>query len=462
MLSRQTRTAVLELAARGVAKRAIARTLGLSRRSVRAVLESGHVEPPGIARRQKAEAHRDDILALYTSCQGNLVRVHEELLAQGADLSYPALTAFCRRQGIGTQPKQAAGRYDFAAGEEIQHDTSPHLADLGGQRRRVQSAAATLAYSGMLFFQAYPRFRRLECKSFLTEACRYFGGSAAQVLIDNTHVVVLRGTGAAMVPVPEMAAFAQRLGFLFRAHEIGHANRSARVERPFDFIEHNFFAGRSFADFEDLNHHARQWCDRVNQRFVRSRRARPIELFATERTALKPLPLWLPDPYELARRTVDVEGYVCYETNRYSAPEEWIGDPVELRATLKRLTLEHPRHGAVEHPRHLLPEGRRFTLPEHRRPRRKRPAPTHRELEAIALRAPQLLDYAQQLVTRGKGLPTLALRQLLRMIRDYPPKNLHQAVLTALHYGLFDLNRLETMVLKNIATDFFRFDGDPP
>jgi len=33
--------------------------------------------------------------------------------------------------------------------------------------------------------------------------------------------------------VPEMVAFAERFGFEFRAHALGHANRSARVERPF-------------------------------------------------------------------------------------------------------------------------------------------------------------------------------------------------------------------------------------
>ena len=46
-------------------------------------------------------------------------------------------------------------------------------------------------------------------------------------MIDNTHVVVLHGTGSQMVPVPEMAAFAERFGFRFEAHERGDANRSA-------------------------------------------------------------------------------------------------------------------------------------------------------------------------------------------------------------------------------------------
>jgi len=461
MLKRETRTAILELAARGVGKRAIARTLGISRRSLQKVLASGHAEPPAVLRPHKAAVHREQILALHASCRGNLVRVHEELLAQGCEISYQALTAFCRHSGIGTEPKIAAGHYHFDPGQEIQHDTSPHTTSLGGRRHTVQSASAVLAYSGMLFFQAYPRFRRFECKVLLTEACRYFGGAPAQIMVDNTHVVVLRGTGSAMVPVPEMVAFAERFGFLFRAHEKGDANRSARVERPFHFIEHNFFAGRSFADLEDLNAQARQWCDQVNQRFVRSRRARPSELFALERTALRPLPLWVPDPYELVRRSVDVDGFVTLDTNRYSVPEDWIGEEVEIRATHERLTIDHSRRGAVVHRRLLWHEGRHLILPEHRRSRTKRPAPCDRELAQIQVQEPQLLDYARQLIARGKKQPTLALRQMLRMISDYPREPLLAAFADANHYGLFDLDRVETMVLRRIATDFFRFDGDP-
>ena len=94
----------------------------------------------------------------------------------------------------------------------------------------------------------YPRFDRFACKVFLTDALRYVGGACKSCMIDNTHVVVLRGTGREMVPVPEMEAFAERYGFRFHAHEKGDANRSARVERPFHFIENNFLAGRTFAE----------------------------------------------------------------------------------------------------------------------------------------------------------------------------------------------------------------------
>jgi hypothetical protein len=44
----------------------------------------------------------------------------------------------------------------------------------------------------MLFFQIHPTFNRFDCKVFLTDALRHTGGVVERVMIDNTHVVVLR------------------------------------------------------------------------------------------------------------------------------------------------------------------------------------------------------------------------------------------------------------------------------
>jgi transposase len=79
------------------------------------------------------------------------------------------------------------------------------------------------------------------------------------------------------------ADFATRPGFRLVAHEIGDATRSARVERLFHFIENNFLAGRTFADWENLNRQARQWCDRVSATHKKHIRAVPRELYAVER-----------------------------------------------------------------------------------------------------------------------------------------------------------------------------------
>ena len=343
----------------------------------------------------------------------------------------------------------------------MQHDTSPHDVKMAGKIRRVQTASAVLCYSRILFFQFYPTFQRFDCKVFLTEALKYFGGGCQNVMIDNTHVVVLRGTGADMVPVPEMAAFADRYDFKFLAHEIGDANRSGRVERPFSFIENNFLAGRDFSDWKDLNERARIWCDQVSRTYKKHIRAVPSELFAVERAYLKPLPLWVPEVYRIHHRIVDVEGYVAVHTNRYSVPVDWIGRQVQVRETRDRIEIQYGPRQSVAHERVVDPIGQRITLKEHRPVRglgikRSDPRPEENKLNQLV---PEITDYIAGLKKSGRKYLTVALRQLLRMTAEYPRQAFLSAVAEATHYGLYDLDRLERMILRRIASHYFQIDN---
>jgi transposase len=369
MLDQELRQAILALSQRGHSVRAIARTLRIARDTVRTVLKQGG-EVPRFIRAERAEPFRANILELYAECKGNLVRVHEELVARySIALSYQALTAYCRRQGIGQEPKVPGGHYHFEPGQEMQHDTSPHVINIDNQPRRTQTASLALCFSRMLFFQFYPQFRRFECKVFLTEACRYMDGACGDCMIDNTHVVVLVGTGKDMVVVPEMEAFSKRLGFRFIAHEKGDANRSAHVEAPFWFIENNFLAGRRFADWADANGQARAWCDRVNASYKKHIRAIPRELYQVEHPKLRPLPVWVPEPYLLHNRTVDTNGYVNVNTNKYSAPADLIGRQVEVRETKDRILIYQGHREVASHEREVEPLARRITNRAHRPPR---------------------------------------------------------------------------------------------
>ena len=463
MIDQTTRSAILRLREAGHGTRAIARTLGLSRGAVRGVLSSGSAQVPLVERAEKGAAHQDRILELLAQCKGNLIRVHEELSKEGATLSYQALTAFCRRHGIGHEPALPVGRYHFDPAQEMQHDTSPHDVRLGGKMRRVQTASLVLCHSRMIFFQHYPRFTRLDCKVFLTDALRYFEGACAQCMIDNTHVVVLSGTGAQMVPVPEMAAFAERFHFLFRAHEKGDANRSARVERPFSFIEGNFLAGRQFADWEALNREARLWCDKVNATHKRHLHASPRELFVVEKPRLRPLPIWVPEVYALHQRIVDVEGFVTIHTNRYSAPWRLIGRRLEVRETKDKIEIFDGPRQLASHAKTIDPLSARIWLPEHRPPRGEgataRRCPP--EEEALLRAAPELAGYLGLLKKHAPARGIRDVRRLARMVHDYPRAPLVEAIQTATQYGLYDLERVERMLLRILTRDFFRVPTDP-
>ena len=126
---------------------------------------------------EKAEPHRQHILRLFSNCKGGLGRVHEELLARGCvTCSYAALTVFCRKHGIGLGAGgSVAGRYEFAPGEELQHDTSPH--DDRFDWHEAQGAdgigGVVLLRDVVLPVLSLP-FSALTAQALLTEALRYF------------------------------------------------------------------------------------------------------------------------------------------------------------------------------------------------------------------------------------------------------------------------------------------------
>jgi hypothetical protein len=163
---------------------------------------------------------------------------------------------------------------------------------------------------------------------------------------------------------------------------------------------------------------------------------------------------------------VDVEGYASVNSNRYSVPVAWIGRRVEVRETRDKLEIELDARHIVTHERAVTPLHQRITLAAHRPPRGagiKRSDP-HPEEKAIIDAAPETALYVAALKQKGRKVVVLALRQLLRLLREYPREPFLAAVREAAQYGLYDLDRLERMILRRVARDYFLLldtDTDP-
>ena len=334
MTPTEIRSAVRTLQAQGHSLREISRLLALSRNTVRRILR----QPDG----NTAEAPPCDeatllrVKAAFERARGNVVRVRELLAGDGIDVHYSTLTRWVREAGLRSPPRRA-GEYHFLPGQEMQHDTSPHRVAFGNTDKpvTVQCAGLVLAYSRRLFIQYHPRFTRFEAKAFLLEAARFMAGVCPVCIIDNTSVLLASGSGADAVIAPEIAAYARTLGFRFRAHRVGHPDRKGRIERSFAYVETNFLAGRSFADFDDLNRQALAWChDVANRKPKAALGMSPDAAYVIEQPHLRRLPDALPPVYELLERVVDLHGYVSVDTNRYSVPEQFVGKSVAvLQAT---------------------------------------------------------------------------------------------------------------------------------
>jgi hypothetical protein len=422
------------------------------------VIRQGVVDVPALDRDERLGESLDLVRSLHEECKGNLVRVMEKLAERGLAVGYSTLTAFCRRHEIGHKPKVAAGEYHFGPGEEMQHDTSPHVVRLGQRQVTLQCASVVLCYSSAVFAQAYFRFSRLECRAFLSDAARYFGGSASRCMVDNTNVVIAHGTGRDAQPAEALRMMGERFGFFFEAHAVGDANRSARVERRFHYIENNFYPGRSFVDLADLNAQLRDWCTAVNAKPRRGLPRTPAELLAAERGALHPLPLHVPEVYEPHRRRVGVDGYITLHTNRYPVADMLVGRELDVHEAVDHVRLfdghkliaqyEKAEHGRYQ--RVPVPDGM------HRRGLRVSPRPPSHQEQVLRAVDPAFGKLIDALKKRDGGRALKAMRRLHRMYLDYPTKALLQVVREVEPFGLIDLMRIEKLVLGHLRGEFFR------
>ena len=399
---------------------------------------------------------------VYARAQGNAVRM-AQILASEHDMALPysTLTRWVRQAELRAAP-QRSGEYHFAPGQEMQHDTSPHRMTIGGKILTAQCAALTLAYSRRLFVRYYLRFTRLEAKHFLLQAARFMDGTCPRCVIDNTSVLVVGGAGADAVFAPEMEAFAATLGFEFMAHRVNDPNRKSRIERPFFWVQTNFLPGRSFADLEDLNAQALRWCIEVaNAKPKRALGQSPEAAYALEWPALRRLPAVLPPVYEVLDRVVDLYGFVSVDTVRYSVPERLVGKTVTVYKHYERVDIQHRGAVVAGHDRVIGEREVRRTLPGHHTvPQR---APREPALAEQLLRGEHevLQRYASALkLHHPHGRGVRALHRLVQIKRSYPIEPFLAAVEQALKFGLFDLTRLEHLVLRHVAGDFFALGGD--
>jgi transposase len=463
MIAQETKEAILSLFQRGVQIRQISQILKISRITIRRVIRGKWQQRP--QRPSPYEELSPILQEVFKRSGGNAVRIQEIFESEyGRSVPYSTLTRIVRDLDLREDKKKSrSGTYEFGPGQEMQHDTSPHQVLIGDTLVKAQCAGLVLGYSRKLFIQYYPCFTRFEARVFLDRAFRFMEGTCPRCIIDNTSVIVAHGSGPDADIAPEMERFGQIFGVKFIPHAIGDADRKAKIERNFDYAEQNFLAGRSFKDWLDLNEQAKRWSKEVaNQKVKRSLGMSPEAAYLMEKPHLRPLPPYIPPVYQTFYRTVNVSGYVQVDTNGYSVPERLIGKEVEVHKLWDRVEVFFKNQKVADHPRLLDKRETRITTAGHHAPFSRKRAHEGPSVEEKALLGQQkwLDQFVQELKGRSNGRGVMPLRRLLDLKRTYPPEAFEKAIVQALCYGLYDLSRLEQMILSQIQGDFFNIDED--
>ena len=364
---------------RGESIRQISRAKGIARKTVRKIARKNakrRSEGDNAMARAgvKPRAPRPSKLDKYVETIDSLLddypditaqRVFEELVLLGFDGGYTIVKEYVRK----ARPKEAKRAFDPVVtppGKQAQVDWSPYTFDRGDD---IEAFSAVLHYSRYQHADFSADRRQHTLFRHIVHAFDAFGGVPHELVFDSEKTVVDRWELGEPVLNLGMVDFAAYYRFAVHIAPRADGPYKGGVERPFWFLETNFFNGRTFQSLDEARETLAWWLEnRANCRKHRTTRRLPLDMLAEERPLLKELPAHPYDTSEICWRIADGFHRVEFETNTYTVPRAYVGFRLCVRATentvqvydgYARLLATHERAHRGAHEERELPEHRR-------------------------------------------------------------------------------------------------------
>ena len=317
----------------GKSQRAVAREFGLSRDTVRKMLE--YAVPPGYRRQQPIkrpklgpwlgviDAILNDDKQRPAKQRHTSKRIFERLKEEhGFTGGYTIVkdyvrTAMLRGQEMFVPLMHPAG--------EAQVDFGEALVVIAGVEQKAHYLAMDLPHSDDCFVAAFPAETTEAFLEGHVRAFAYFGGVPTRLLYDNTKIAVAKILGGE--ERQRTRAFSELQSYYLFADKFGRparGNDKGKVEGLVGYARRNFIVPIPRANsWEELNLHLEADCRKRRERRLRGHAETIGERFERDRAVLLPLPAI---PYEACEKIsarVSSLSLVRYRSNDYSVPTEY-------------------------------------------------------------------------------------------------------------------------------------------
>jgi transposase len=427
----------------GMAIRQIARTFGVSRRTVREALASPvprpytRTKPPPVPRIGPFTAIIDQILdddrqappkQRHTAAQLFRRLQHEH----GYPGSYPTV----RRYVAATRQHHRPTFIPLAhpPGHRLEADFGHIHVDFPEGRRPIPFLVTVWAYSHAPFVLALPTERTEAILQGMVGAFEFFQAVPREVWWDNPRTVatrILRGRQRLLHP--RYAALASHYCFDAKFCLPGQAHEKPDVESGVRAVQKRFATPvPRVVDIIDLNEHFRQRCLDERHRTVRSASGEFVigDRLAEEKTVAARLPPYAFDPCIEQQAIVDKYQTVAFDANRYSVPRSWAFRTVTVKGYVDRIVVIADGRVIAEHPR-CYDRSTQILDPVHylatlgRRPAALDHAPVYRDWEP----ATTLAGLRRELEARhGTPSGTRQFIRVLQLLAEHPQSRIERAI----------------------------------
>jgi transposase len=317
----------------GRSQRAVAREFGLSRETVRKMLQ--YAVPPGYQRQQPIkrpklgpwlgviDAILNDDKQRPPKQRHTSKRIFERLKEEhGFTGGYTIVkdyvrTATLRGQEMFVPLVHPAG--------EAQVDFGEALVVIAGVEQKAHYLVMDLPQSDDCFVAAFPAETTEAFLEGHVRAFAYFGGVPTRILYDNTKIAVAKILGGE--ERQRTRSFSELQSYYLFADKFGRpakGNDKGKVEGLVGYARRNFMVPiPRVSSWQELNAHLEQQCRKRRERRLRGHSETIGERFERDRAALLPLPA---APYEACEKIstrVSSLSLVRYRSNDYSVPTQY-------------------------------------------------------------------------------------------------------------------------------------------
>jgi len=355
--------------AEGLPIKMIARTLGISRNTVRAALASDG--PPKYERQpagSAVDAFEDAIRVELKKTPTMPATVIAERV--GWTRGMTVFSERVRELRPAYLPPDPSGRTSYDAGDIAQCDLwfPPTTIPVGYRQTRTATQlpvlTMVLGYSRWISAILLPSRRAEDLFAGWWQLIAALG-AVPRTLVWDGEGAIGRNRGGRIELTHDCHAFRGVLGTKVVVLKPAEPEHKGIIERAHDYFERSFLPGREFTGPGDFNHQFGKWLQVVNARRRRVLGCAPTDRIGADLSAMLALP---PVPPQVGWRTTTRlarDHYVRLDSNDYSVHPAVIGRRIEVVADLDRVQVFCEGKTVAQHER-VWAWHQTITDPEHR------------------------------------------------------------------------------------------------
>jgi len=358
----------------GFSKRRTARVMGISRNTVKRYWDGAHTPDEKKAYPISVDSPGKGIImeALEKYYQENQTigkqRINAKTAWEALRETYTVGESTIRRYTLELKDKYPEGfiPLSFDPGEMMQVDWCEVKVNIQGNIWKTPLFCAVLPYSYAIFAMIMPNMKMPCFIEAHVNAFQFYHGITRRILYDNLRTAVFSGYGKEAVKQERFKMLEAHYAFDAVFANADSGNEKGGVENLCSLIRQVAFTpmlkGQNLGEIQDQV--IRRCLDYIRFHKIRDRQRPIASMFDEERASLMPLPLKPFSAYAEAEAKVGSDLTFRYDATKYSAPQEYIGKTVTIRATSYKIEAWYRGAMVCKHDRPFV-KGDHQYLPEH-------------------------------------------------------------------------------------------------